>query len=214
MKIYIPVALLCCSLLRGAAHAQSDYVVTWQNDTIPCRFPDKPGKEGFRPAWKYKNGHTQLAAVFRDDSIRVISAGEIKSYSRAKHGQSLLCNGSFESIQLHTGDSSLTEVDGKKEKSWFFLNKIVPGKYATLYCKYIFTNKGPRIYYYLVKHAQERNPAPQFVWDWKRTMKILSDEDVAGKLRQFRFKKARTKFSELVKEYNRLKEEAALEKTL
>ncbi|MBL7747969.1 MAG: hypothetical protein JNM19_11105, partial [Chitinophagaceae bacterium] len=161
MNLYILFALMCCSLLQGAVYAQSDYIITWQNDTIFCRFPDKPGKEGFKPASKYKNGHIQLMAVFGNDSVRTISAGEIKGYSRAKHGQSLLCNGNFESIQLVSRDSMLTEVDGKKEKSWFFLNKIVPGKYATLYCKYLFTSRGPRIYYYLVKHTQESNQVPQ-----------------------------------------------------
>jgi len=213
MKLYILFALFCCPLLRDAVHAQSDYVVTWQNDTIFCRFPDKPGKEGFKPAWKYKNGHIQLAAVFSNDSVRMISAGEIKSYSRAKHGQSLLCNGNFESIQLVNRDSTLTEEEGKREKNWFFLNKIVPGKYATLYCKYLFTSRGPRIYYYLVKHTRESNQVPQLVWDWKKTKSMLADEDIADKLRQFRFTKARNKYRELVREYNRLKEEAALGKT-
>ncbi|MBL7746826.1 MAG: hypothetical protein JNM19_05325, partial [Chitinophagaceae bacterium] len=79
--------------------------------------------------------------------------------------------------------------------------------------KYLFTSRGPRIYYYLVKHTQESNQVPQWVWDWKKTKSMLADEEIGEKLDQFRFSRQRNKYSELVREYNRLKEEAALGKT-
>jgi hypothetical protein len=211
MKICIIITLLCWPILRGAIYAQTDYVITWQNDTIPCRLPDKRGKEGIRPAWKYTNGHSKLVVIFSNDSVRIIGAGEVKGYYRAKHGQSLLCNGNFESVQLHSGEPSLTEADGKSEKKWVFLNRVVSGKYASLYIIYYKIRGRVSPAYYVVKHTEKGSPVYMPILNWKLSVKLLADEETGEKLHQFRFTKATRKYRELVEEYNRLKENASFE---
>jgi hypothetical protein len=69
--------IFVCTLAKA-----QDYIVTWNNDTIPCRMPPKPSKEGLKQSYKYENGYDKFVAIFSADSLRVIESGQIKSYKR------------------------------------------------------------------------------------------------------------------------------------
>ncbi|MBK6992309.1 MAG: hypothetical protein IPH34_10975 [Chitinophagaceae bacterium] len=47
------------------------------------------------------------------------------------------------------------------------------------------------------------------VWGWKKTLALLSDSDTAEELSKLK-RNGSNKYSDLVKEYNRLKEEVAI----
>ena len=76
------ILLISCFLLTGLTGNLQDHVITWQGDTLDCRFPENPRKEGLRPAYKYHNGHIRLMAVFTNDSVRALEAGQVRGYYR------------------------------------------------------------------------------------------------------------------------------------
>lgn len=203
--------LLAAMLLSYSVVSSQDYIITWQGDTLECRMPGKPWKEGLRPARKYSNGHIRLPVFFANDSMRVIEAGTIKGYSRAKHGGSFLCNGVFESKQLvdDKGNESPSWHWDENKDSWYFLQKLEEGAYASLYILYIRCGSGTDVIYCIAKHAGHQPDKAAVMYSRKRTVAFLSDPDVAAGMKSFRYKKNRYAYREIVREYNRLKAEAA-----
>lgn len=208
------LGVLIAGLLNGAVAVGQDYIITWKNDTIPCQLPGNIKETDLRPAWKYSNGHYNTVAVFQNDSVRVINAGEIKGYTRQKHGKQYLCNGFFESKQVVSpAVQKRTPVDSKandpKNQDWFFMNRIVDGRYASLYM--IYDNDGTCIsaYYYIRRHD---DPVPNKVTpviSKKKMVAFLSDAGIADQLKAFSGKRSNRRFVKIIREYNRLKEIAA-----
>lgn len=201
------VTLLSATLLNS-----QDYIITWKGDSLECRMPEKPWKEGFRPISKYDNGHLQVPVIFANDSVRVIKAGDIKGYSRDKHGKGLLCNGDFESKQLldEKGRKSAMWHWGGDEDSWYFLQKLEEGPHANLYILYLRCSSGiTDAFYGISKHAEGKPDKAVVMYNRKRTVEFLSDPDIADKMKKVKYKKKRSAYRQLVNEYNRLKTEAA-----
>jgi len=195
------ILLISCFLLTGLTGNLQDHVITWQGDTLDCRFPENPRKEGLRPAYKYHNGHIRLMAVFTNDSVRALEAGQVRGYYREKHGKRLLCDGRFESRKLLW--------PGDKDTSWYFMNIISAGKYATLYKIWEVLYEHPRAYYF-VHFKKDKDPLfTTYVSNRKRMREILSDEDTKEGMTQF-FADKKAGYEAAVKTYNQLKEEAAL----
>jgi hypothetical protein len=201
MKSYTLLVIVFSSTLTFSLSAQDnqDYIVNWENDTIFCKLPGDAKKAGLKPVWKYEDGYERIVAVSDNDSIRIINAGDIKGYSRQKHGKRLLCDGFFESKQiLYTRQNQRTTVEGENignNSKWYFLNRIVQGKYATLYIWYETSN----------------TVIPFF--NKKKMVELLSDSDIASEMKGFKYRKSNKGFSEIVVEYNRLKEEAEVLKS-
>lgn len=206
------ICLLTWMVLLTTLVNSQDYVITWKGDSLECQMPGKPWKDGFRPQRKYDNGHLRVPVVFQNDSTRVIEAGDVKGYSRTKHGRGLLCNGIFESKQLldEKGRKSALSHFGGEEGDWYFLQRLEEGPYANLYIVYLRCSAGRNdAFYCIIKHA-EAQPEKAFVmYNRKRTVQFLSDLDVATGMRNFRYKKTRQAYGKIVREYNRLKTEAA-----
>lgn len=185
-------------MLAGQFSFSQDYIITWKGDTVYCRLPAKPGKEGIRPAWKYENGHVRFLAFFPNDSVRVLEAGQVKGYYRGGHGRSLLCNGNFEARKM---------AWSRQDTNWYFMNRVEEGKHATLYMIYLSSGKAPRAYYFLKK---KDDPDPWFTLllnNRKHLEELLLEEDIKEGMQLFFSGKSRRKYSEAVKEYNRLKEQ-------
>jgi hypothetical protein len=197
----IPILLLAA--LLSLKTASQDFVVTWNNDTLPCVLPGNPAKEGLKPAGNYKNGYQKIAAVFSADSLRILDPGQIKSYYRKEHGKGLLCNGHFESIKVPDGNGMHTGAEGKQSFTWLFLLREQKGKYASLY-KCMRWGKRLYTYYYIVKNQGDLKGTALYVSGRKRFEKILADEDVKDEMIQA-IKKIKN-YSLLLAEYNRLKE--------
>jgi hypothetical protein len=191
-----------------------DYIITLRNDTIPCKLPGTSKEIGLKPAREYENGYEKIVAIFSNDSIRVLKANEIKGYSRQKHGKKLLCDGFFEAKQIVIANSKKrTIVDQNKNSPeklpWYFMNRIIEGKYASLYSYYFFG--GPEVdhFYYISRSGIE---APNTVipfFNRKKMVELLSEEDIASEMQKFKYKKSMKGVQEIVNEYNRLKEIAA-----
>jgi len=144
------IIFLSCLLLLAKITFCQDYIVTWNNDTIHCTLPARPGKEGVRPSLKYENGHIRTLAIFPNDSIRVLEAGQVKGYYREKHGKYLLCNGHFEAKKkLWQGTDT----------NWYFMSRVEAGEYASLYMMYLRISRSPVRYYFLMK---KDDPDPSF----------------------------------------------------
>lgn len=206
---------LVIGTLVWACHSEAqDYIVTWKNDTIVCQLPGDAKKAGFKPVWKYEDGYERIVAFFNGDSVRVISAGEIKGYSRQKHGKRLLCDGFFEAKQIiFLGTKKRTLVDEtkntEKSKPWVFMNRLIDGKYANLYIVYQLTGDGYEASYYLSRHGVEASNTVMPFFNKKKMIELMSDSDIASEMKAFRYKKSNKGFAEIVNEYNRLKEAAA-----
>ena len=99
MKLYV-VLIFLIALFWGFKAVSQDFIITWQNDTIPCKLPGDAKEIGLKPTRKYHNGYERVTALFQNDSLRVINAGEIFGYFRQKHGKKLLCDGYFEAKQI------------------------------------------------------------------------------------------------------------------
>jgi len=192
-------------LVAASARAQ-DYVITWANDTVACVFPEKPGKKGLRPASKYENGHLRTAAFFPNDSMRVLEAGAVKAYYCQVHGRDLLCNGYFEAKKV-TGAAkrALYHSRGNPDNSWYFMNRVVAGKYASLYVVYIRFNKLPVPVYFVSKHNDPDPLEPTLLGERKKLEELFSDDDIKEAMRPLLLRKARKRYPGIVREYNRLK---------
>jgi hypothetical protein len=183
--------------------ASQDFIVTWNNDTLPCVLPGNPAKEGLKPAGNYKNGYLKIAAFFGTDSLRTFEPGQIKSYYRQVHGKNLLCDGHFESIQVPEGNGMYTGPEGKKSFTWIFLLRERKGKYASLY-KLMRWGKRLYTYYYIVKNQGGLKGTALYLSGRKRLEKILADEDVKDEM--IKAIKKIKRYDLLLAEYNRLKE--------
>ncbi len=192
--------------------AAQDYIVTWKNDTLPCVFPDKPGKEGFRPVAKFENGHIRVLTYFPNDSVRAIEAGHIRSYSRAKHGRGLLCNGVFDAKMI--GDKEKTIADPTRfraDNNWYFMRRVEEGPFATLYI--VYTYSGRRISYsYFISRKEDDPDKAILLLGRKHTVRLLSEDEAARSLKNFKYKNSAKGYREIVKEYNRLKGAVAASK--
>lgn len=208
-KLFLAIATV---VLANHSKAQ-DYIITWKNDTIACELPGDAKKMGFKPAWKYEDGHEKIITVFKNDSIRIVNAGEIKGYSRKEHGKWLLCDGFFEAKQIiNTAQSKRTLVEEKgsdKNLQWHFLNRIVEGKYATLYIRYDSDGQCIFAAYYIKRHGTEAENTVIPFFNKKKMIELLSESDIASEMKAFKYKKSSKGFAEIVNEYNRLKEAAA-----
>lgn len=207
-RLWLCILTLC---FYSAVSAQ-DYIITWANDTINCTFPQKPGKIGFRPAGKYENGHVRVLTIFPGDSIRAIEAGDVKAYYRLKHGKELLCNGYFEAKKVKETDwQSNDAIPGNKGNAWYFMNQVVKGKYASLYMVYIWRgSKTPAPFYFVSKYNDPDSLQPAWLGTRKKLVEIFSDRDLKEAMQPVLDRKARKRYADIVREYNRLKEAAAL----
>ncbi len=209
---------LVTSLTFGLIAVGQDYIINWNNDTIACKLPGDAKKAGFKPAWKYEDGYERIVAVSDNDSIRVINAGDIKGYSRQKHGKGLLCDGFFEAKQILFSNQNIrTTVEGKSagnNSDWVFLSRIAEGKYATLYMKYETDGTDYFSSYYLDRHGIEAANTVIPFYNKKKMIELLSDNDIAGEMKRFKYRKSNKGFAEIVVEYNRLKEAAAKKRQL
>lgn len=199
--------LLCVQVFTLFLCAQAqDHVITWDADTLQCIFPDKPRKEGVRPGSKYENGHIRLLAHFENDSIRVIEAGDIKRYSRKKHGKSLLCDGVFESVEVTEQEQRYIYSGRNDGKRWYFLNRIFSGKYASLYVMYISRTSGPPSSFYFVRKMDHEKIKPVLLRNWKQVFDHLHDPVINADFKAENYKGKQKNYLHIVKEYNRLKE--------
>lgn len=186
--------LLLCFVSAG-----QDYIISWQGDTIRCRLVQDPKKEGLKPRYKYTNGHRRLAVVFANDSLRDYDAGEIKGYYRQQHGKSFLCDGHFESV--------LYSWNGR-DSSWHFMNRLFKGTYAGLYrIWYRSTDRQSASYFLYLPHTPQKF---FYIEGFSTLRKMLSDEDVAEKMKPYFSHKNQRHFENIVRQYNRLKSEAAI----
>lgn len=219
MKSYTLLVIVFSSTLTFSLSAQDnqDYIVNWENDTIFCKLPGDAKKAGLKPVWKYEDGYERIVAVSDNDSIRIINAGDIKGYSRQKHGKRLLCDGFFESKQiLYTRQNQRTTVEGENignNSKWYFLNRIVQGKYATLYIWYETHGGCTYSSYFINRHGIEASNTVIPFFNKKKMVELLSDSDIASEMKGFKYRKSNKGFSEIVVEYNRLKEEAEVLKS-
>ena len=92
--------------------------------------PPKPAKDGLKPSYKYENGYEKFAAIFSADSMRIIDAGQVKSYSREKHGKGLLCNGIFDAKKI-AGNTRKEIGELKKNEKWVFMQRVSTRPYAS-----------------------------------------------------------------------------------
>jgi len=209
MKKYL-LLVTCLAFVLGVAG--QDYIINWNNDTIACQLPGDPKKIGLKPVWKYDDGHERIIAISESDSLSIINAGDIKGYHRQKHGKGLLCDGVFEAKQiLFSNQNSRTTVEGKNAANnpqWYFFSRIVQGKYATLYIKYNTHGSCTYSSYYINRHGIEAPNTVLPFYNKKKMLELLSDGDIAGEMKEFKFRKSNKGFSEIVTEYNRLKEAA------
>lgn len=208
MRLFVLFSMLFFAAQAGQAQ---DYVITWTNDTMYCVFPEKPGKEGMRPASKYENGHVRVLTFFPNDSVRVVEAGAIKGYYREKHGKSLLCNGKFISQRVSKEDNYVAGLARRDSNSdWFFMNEVHAGKHASLYLVYLYSgSQVPTAFYFVQKHIKGSSLDPIRISTRKKLVEIFSDPDIAEGMKPVLQKKGRKNYVHIITEYNQLKEEAA-----
>ncbi len=196
--------LYSCKLVKG-----QDYIVTWNNDTIACRMPTKPAKEGLKQSYKYENGYDKFAVIFAADSLRIIEAGQIKSYKREKHGKRLLCNGVFDAKKI-SGTSPKQIAESDKDKKWVFMQRVKTGPFVKLFHHYKRDNDGCAISYYYLSFAGDNPNNVVYVDSKESAIKLLmKDADVAEQLEKMKYRKSSNGYIDIVNEYNRLKQEAA-----
>lgn len=180
-----------------------DYLITWNNDTVYCQLPANPAGEGFRPKGQHKNGYKTLAVIFKNDSIRVINAGEIKGYYRSKHGKGLLCDGMFYSVKVPKTGRMATDAEGKLSgHDWYFMAVDLIGEYASLY-KVLVIRKRLYTHYYVIKHTSEQHPQGAFMGTRKQIVAQLAEKGIEEPMKNFIEKNK--SFTKMVIEYNRLK---------
>lgn len=174
-----------------------DYIITWQNDTVYCRLPENPRKEGIRPAGKYHNGHIRFAAFFGEDSLRILEPKQVKGYFREKHGKKLLCDGHFDARKaIYPG----------RDTSWYYMSRTVQGEYASLYTAYFFAGSRPVRYFFIQKHHAGAVPYyAVYATTHKMIRELLADKDIETEMRSFLTGKRKRKLADAIKEYNRLK---------
>lgn len=210
--------LLFAGLAIGSLAQPQDYIITWQNDTLVCKLPGDLKKTGLKPVWKYDDGYEKVVTVFENDSIRIIKAGEIKGYHRKDHGKGLLCDGVFEAKQIvTTGQNKRTLVEENRTGNnlpWYFLSRVIEGKYANLYIRYVSDGRDIFAAYYLHRHGIEEENTVLPFFNKKKTIEVLSDGDIANEMKAFKYKKSNKGFAEIVNEYNRLKEAVTNKKSL
>ena len=208
MKYGFLLTLFYCFFGSLKAQDSGDFIITWKNDTIACSFPNNPKDADIRPARRYLNGHINIPTIFENDSVRIIRAGDIKAYSRNKHGKSLLCDGYFESKKLAILDNVRKNPGGDTNEEWYFLRRLVDGKYASLHIIYLGSGDNMSSFLFLTIH-NSTTPDMIKVWGWKKTLALLSDSNTAEEVSKSK-RNGSNKYSDLVKEYNRLKEEVAI----
>lgn len=192
------IHILQCLMLTTQVALSQDYVVTWKDDTLHCRLPEKPGKEGIRPAMKYENGHIRFLAIFPNDSIRVLEAGQVKGYYRQKHGRYLLCDGVFEAKKF---------AWPRRDTNWYFMSRVAEGKFATLYRIYLKTSKQPVLYYFLSKAGYIDTMVPVLVKNWRHLRQLLTEDKMKEEVNWLFEGSKKRKFIEVVKAYNQLKQD-------
>jgi hypothetical protein len=186
-----------------------DYIVTWENDTLPCRLVQHPEKDRLKPAAKYKNGYLRLAVLFPNDSLRIYHPGEIKSYYRARHGRGLLCDGIFHAVKAYNQPGILTNAEGQKDgHEWYFMLLEETGIYASLY-KIMILNKRLQTFYYVVRHPVAGNPEGYLLLRKKDIITVLAEPGISVPMT--RFIRNNKNFRSFVREYNRLKSIATRE---
>ncbi len=185
-----------------------DYIVTWNNDTIPCIMPPKPAKEGLRPSYRYENGYEKFAAIISKDSMRIIEAGQVKSYSRGKHGKGLLCNGIFDAKKI-AGDTRKEIGLLKKDEQWFFMQRVSTGPYAKLYIQYSKASDGCIVPNYYFSFASDNHDGVVYIGSKKSALKLLmKDAAIAPQLEKLQYRKSLKGYIDIIEAYNRLKQEA------
>ncbi|HEX2629787.1 MAG TPA: hypothetical protein VHM26_12260 [Chitinophagaceae bacterium] len=189
--------------ITPAAIAQ-DHIVTWDNDTLHGRFSAHPRKEGLRPQYKYNSGFYQSGFYFNNDSLRVLKAGEIKSYYRNEHGKRLLCNGHFESWKVNIKDLHYSRYYRRDTAmQWYFVRKVEDGEHAQLYVLTDDCGRGYFNHYFIHK----KGTGVLYSLESKsKAIAYLSDESVKDGLKQFKSRRSKRFYTDIVKEYNRLKE--------
>lgn len=197
---------LCLAFLLSsffAVHAQ-DYIVTWTNDTIACRLSANPKKDRLKPLAKYKNGHERIVSFFDNDSLRTIEPGKIKSYYRKDHGTSLLCNGYFDS-KLHFFQPKKEKKKKYRATNWYFLQRVVEGKYASLYLGYFTYGDGCTDDAWYISR-----PGTDTAWSLmgkKHAVELLSDAQTREAMKKIIWRSSSKGYSDIVNAYNRIREE-------
>ncbi|MES2775283.1 MAG: hypothetical protein V4722_13930 [Bacteroidota bacterium] len=206
MKLFLLLFSVSCAISK--IYSQN-YIVTWTNDTVSCTFPNKPKKEGLKPAYKYENGYERVAAIFPEDSIRIIEAGQVKSYTRNEHGKGLLCNGTFYAKKID--DDSPKQIDEtEKDKKWHFMQKVSAGPFATLYMQYSRANDGCILSSYYFSFPGDDPDYVVAVDSKKQAIKLLAgDAGNAPQIEKLKYRKSWKGYIDIVEGFNRLKQEAA-----
>lgn len=188
--------VLYLALINVVEAYPQDYIITRGGDTLHCRLPGHIRKEGIRPVYKYLNGHIRLAVVFPNDSLRVHEPGQIRGYYRAEHGKSLLCDGYFESRKMawKAGDTS-----------WFFMNRVYEGPFATLFKIYISDGDAPSLNYFLAKKGQSDGDFVHLVAGRKKLKKMLTDPDTQEAMEALFSRRKKISYRDAVVAYNQLK---------
>ncbi|MCX6317348.1 MAG: hypothetical protein NTW29_08655 [Bacteroidetes bacterium] len=198
--------ILCITaLLSSFALRAQDYIITLNNDTLPCRMVQDPRKTGLRPAGNYRDGYSRIAVLFPGDSLRVFDPGQIRGYYRNTHGKGLLCDGHFESLKLQEATSELVTEAEKKTFSQAFLFREKNGEYAAMY-KLLRWGRRLNTYYYVVKKEGGDTLTARLLTGRKSLRAIFCDEDIKSEMEAVIRKTKR--FGDMVDAYNRLKANA------
>jgi hypothetical protein len=197
--------LYVCLLFFTTPVIAQDHIVTWNNDTLRGRFSSHLRKEGLRPQYKYNSGFYQSIFYFDNDSLRILKAGEIKSYYRKEHGKKLLCDGHFESWKIYTKELHYSRYDSRDTAAqWYFVRKIEDGKHAQLYVLTDDCGRGYFTQYFVYKKG---TAALRAVDSKKDAIGYLSDNaSIKNTLDQYRNRRLKKSYTDIVKEYNRIKE--------
>jgi hypothetical protein len=196
--------LYACLLFFVTPVIAQDHVVTWDNDTLYGRFSSHPRKEGLRPEYKYNSGFYQSGFYFSNDSLRVLKAGEIKSYYRKEHGKKLLCDGHFESWKVNIKDLHYSRYDNRDTAmQWYFVRKVEDGEHAQLYVLTDDCGRGYFNHYFIHKKGTSVLYSPD---SKRKAIAYLSDESLKDELNRFKSRRSQKGFIDIVKEYNRLKD--------
>lgn len=197
---------LIASILLALAAPCQDHIITWKNDTIPCKLTPDPRKAGLKPAGNYRNGYFRIAALYPNDSLRVYDAGQIKGYYRKEHGKGLLCDGHFDALQLAEAAGNLVTEAERRSFAWAFLLRVQHGRFASLY-KLMKWGRRLNTYFYIVKRGKGNAGTAQLITGNKRIRSLLFEDDIreemvkaAGKTKNM---------DSLVAIYNRVREKAA-----
>lgn len=216
MKKHLLGFLFTC--FYGLSIAQDDRIITWSGDTIAVFMPGEPWKEGFRPASRYENGYVRTLALFANDSVRLIEAGEVKGYYRKDHGKRFLCDGYFEARKVDAGkDLQLinwwrTGTGGKQDADnpWYFMSPVIKNKHVSLYRIYRWCGECMHPVYFISRPEYGDPLLSKPVWTNKETMKLLNDPDVAAEMKDYWKNAKRKRIWKIVEHFNKVKEQAAI----